>query len=212
MVIRNGYWNKYLILLKQVTITITININNNSINIRDINNLSDRGVPILKLPYQDDRGINVKKSIKMFTKKTLPDNHDVRIILTGTKFCFHFNIKDNTSKQDKHDLVSSRSVSPLGIWSGTSDSWLGEIGRRSSESVVDQAGGNAKSHILRHCLNSYHKTVSIGNFIISGVEYNNKTFKRRMLWGIICEAVPLQSSARQLYQIGAFWLILIVCL
>ena len=31
--------------------------------------------------------------------------HSVRIILTGTKLSLHFNIKDDTNKEHKHDLV-----------------------------------------------------------------------------------------------------------
>ena len=71
----------------------------------NLNRSSDKIVHTLKLPYKGDHGINLIKSIKTSTKKPLPEKHDVRIILTGTKLSSQFNIKDNTNKQHKHDLV-----------------------------------------------------------------------------------------------------------
>ena len=52
----------------------------------------------LKLPYKGDHGINLIKSIKTSTKKSLPEKHDLRIILTGTKLSSQFNIKDDINK------------------------------------------------------------------------------------------------------------------
>ena len=68
---------------------------------------------------------------------------------------------------------------------------------------MDHAGRETKSHILRHCLNSNHETVSIGNFKILNMRYNNNTYKRRIseaLFGKQCglslnmqgNSVPLQ--------------------
>ena len=70
-----------------------------------INNLSDKIVHTLKLPYKGDHGTNLIKSLEASTKKSLPENHDVRIVLTGTKLSSQFNIKVDTDKQHKHDLV-----------------------------------------------------------------------------------------------------------
>ena len=53
------------------------NKNNNDIN---VNNLSDKIVHNLMLPYQGDHDTNSKNSIKLSTKKSLPENLDVRII------------------------------------------------------------------------------------------------------------------------------------
>ena len=72
------------------------NENNNNVN---INNLSDKTVHTCKLPDQGDHNTNLIKSIKSSTKKSLPGNHDVRIIETGTKLSSQLNIKDDTSKQ-----------------------------------------------------------------------------------------------------------------
>ena len=81
------------------------NINNENHNDANLNRLSRKIVHTLKLPCKGDHSINLIKSIKASTKKSLPEKHDVRIILTGTKLSLQFNIKDDTNKQHKHDLV-----------------------------------------------------------------------------------------------------------
>ena len=62
----------------------------------------------------------------------MPEKHDVRVILTGTKLSLQFNIKDDTNKQHKHDLVCfSRCPS-----TNCTDSYIGETARRLSEHVL----------------------------------------------------------------------------
>ena len=64
------------------------NINNESHNNANITRLSDKTVHTLKLPHKGDHSIDLIKSIKTSTKKSLPEKHDVRIILTGTKLSY----------------------------------------------------------------------------------------------------------------------------
>ena len=65
----------------------------------------------------------------------MPGKHDVRIILTGTKLSYQFNIKDDTNKQHKNDLVYfSRCLYTYCI-----GSYMGETARRLSERVMDHA-------------------------------------------------------------------------
>ena len=107
-------------------------INKENHNNTNLNRLSDKIVHTLKLPYKGDNGINFMKSIKTSTKKSLPEKHDVRILLTGTKLSSQFNIKDDTNKQHKHDLVYfSRCPS-----TDCTDSYIGETARRLSEHVM----------------------------------------------------------------------------
>ena len=114
--------------------------NNNNMN---INNLSDKSVHTLKLPHKDDDGINLIRPIKTSSKKTLLEKQDVKIILTGGKSSSHFNIKNDTNKQHKHDLVYFSSC-PSATFT---DSYIGETARHLSERVVDHAGRDSKSHI-----------------------------------------------------------------
>ena len=147
------------------------NINNKNHNNTNLNRLSDKIVHTLKLPYNGDHSINLIKSIITSTKKSLPEKHDVRIILTGTKLSSQFNIKDDTNEQRKHDLVYfSRCPS-----TNCTDSYRGETARCPSERVMDHAGRDTKLHIVRHCLNSNHEAVNTGNFKILNMEYNNNT-------------------------------------
>ena len=152
------------------------NINNENHNDTNLNRLSDKILHTLKLPYKGDHGINLIKSIKTSTKKSLPDKHDVRIILTGTKLSSHFNIKYDTNKQYKHDLVYF-SRCPF---TACTDSNIGETARRLSERVTNHAGRDTKSQIVRHCLNSNHGTFNIENFKILNKGYNNNTYKRKI--------------------------------
>ena len=108
----------------------------------------------LKLLYKGDHSTNLIKSLKAPTWKSLAENDDVRIILTGN------NIKDATNKSNKHDLVYfSRCPSTT-----CTDSYTGETAPHLSERVTDQAGRDTKLHIVRHCLNSNHK----GTILIEG--------------------------------------------
>ena len=74
------------------------NISNENHNDANLNMLSDKILHILKLPYKDNHGINLTKSIKISMKKSLSNKHDVRIILIAKKLSSHRNIKDDTNK------------------------------------------------------------------------------------------------------------------
>ena len=102
------------------------NINNENHNDTNLNQLSDKVIHTLKLPYRGDHGINLITSIKVSTKKSLPEKHDARIFLTSTKLSSQFNIKDDTNTEHKHDLVCfSRCPS-----TDCNDSYIPEKARR----------------------------------------------------------------------------------
>ena len=73
------------------------------------------------------------------------------IILTGTKLNSQFNIRYDTNKQHKHDLVYLSSCS--------------------STTCIDS---------YRHCLNTYHETVNTEHFKILNMGYNNNIYRRRI--------------------------------
>ena len=130
----------------------------------------------LKLPFKCEEGTNLIKSIKTTSRKALPENHHVRIVFTGTKLSSHFNIKDETNKQHKHDLVYLSSCPS----STCNNCYIGETGRRLSERVLDHSGKDTKSHVLRHSFTAKHETVDIGHFQILNRGYSNITYKRRV--------------------------------
>ena len=65
------------------------------------------------------------------------------------------------------------------------DSYIRETARRLSERVMDHAGRDTKSHIVRHGLNSNNETVNIENFKILNTGYSNNTYKRRISEALI---------------------------
>ena len=148
---------------------------NDSNNNLDTNTVV-KTVHTLKLPFKYEEGTNLIKSIKTTSRKALPENHDVRIVLTGTKLNSHFNIKDETNKQHKHDRVYLSSCPS----STCNDCYIGEKGRRLSERVLDHSGKDTKSHFLRHSFIAIHETVDIGHFQILNRGYNNNKNKRRV--------------------------------
>ena len=113
----------------------------------NINNSSDKILHTLKLPYKGNHSTNLIKSIKASAKKSLPENHDLGIVLTGTKLSSQFNIKDDMDQQHRHDLVYfSRCPS-----TSCTDSYIGQTAHHLSEHVVDHAGRERKLRIIRHC-------------------------------------------------------------
>ena len=110
------------------------------------------------------------KSIKTLTKKSIPEKLDVRVILISTILSSQFNIKDDTNKKQKHDLVYfSRSPSTT-----CADSYIAETAMPPSERVGYHDGRVMKPHVVRHCLNSNHKTVNTEHFKILNMGYNKK--------------------------------------
>ena len=79
---------------------------------------------------------------------SLLEKDDIRIIITGTKLSSEFNIKDDTNKQHKHDLVYFSRCRSMDC----SNSYIGETVRHLSEDVMDHTGRDTKPHIVRHCL------------------------------------------------------------
>ena len=57
----------------------------------------------------------------------------------------------------------------MSVHESCTDSYIGEAARRLSERVVDHAGRDTNSHIVRHCLNSNHERVNIEHFKILNV-------------------------------------------
>ena len=95
--------------------------------IRIKDNLSDKMLHTLILLYKDYHGFNLIKAIK-------------------TKLSPQFNSKDDANKQHKHDL-DFLVGNPFTAYT---DSYIGETTRRLNERVVDHAGKDTKSHIVRN--------------------------------------------------------------
>ena len=61
-----------------------------------------------------------------------------------------------------------------------SENYLGETARKINERVLEHAGKDKKSHVLRHTLQSGQPSVSLNEFKILGKGFNNNRVKRKI--------------------------------
>ena len=131
---------------------------------------------LLMLPYKGKVGETTLKSLPSTLKSVMPVNKTCKIIHTGTKLASKFSIKDEISKKHKHDLIYKAQFPDLNC-DGT---FIGEIGRRFSERIIDHSGRNEKSHLYVHAEKTGHENVNIDNFEILSNSYKNNKFKRKL--------------------------------
>ena len=89
-----------------------------------------------------------EKLIQSLNKKNLTKNHLLRHAYRSEKLGCFFNIKDQTKlKQNNYltYLVKCREKT-------FSENYLGETATRINKRVLEHAGKNKKSHMLRHAL------------------------------------------------------------
>ena len=109
-------------------------------------------------------------------KRILPDNVKTRVTYTGQKLSTKLQIKGKTKDQHQHDFVYySKCPEPT-----CNEDCLGETGRRIIERSADHCGKDKQSHLLRHALNSNHKTVDVKDFKIIDSSCHNNRFKRKI--------------------------------
>ena len=59
----------------------------------------------LTLPYADEKGCSLLRSLEKQTKRSLTNNMRLNIIFIGTKDSSNFNVKDPLQLTEKHDVV-----------------------------------------------------------------------------------------------------------
>ena len=62
-------------------------------------------VHIMSLPYKDEKGQNIIKSLNNTLFNVLPDGHGTKIVYAGKKLGSFFSMNDETKKQHQHDLI-----------------------------------------------------------------------------------------------------------
>ena len=113
--------------------------------------------------------------MKQALRKTIPEKEIPKVIYTGTKSGTHFNIKDKTKTEHKHNLVYKVTCpNPT-----CNDSYIGKTARRLNERVKEHDGPDNKSHFHHHTTIWQHKEVSIKNFTI--ISNNQKNYKKRKI-------------------------------
>ena len=133
---------------------------------------------MLILPYKGEVGEITLKSLRNTLKSVIPANNTYKIIYTGPKLASKFNIKDKISKEHKHDLIY-KAQCPIGDLN-CDDSYIGGIGRRVSERIIDRSGRDDKSHLLEDAEKIGPENVNIDHFEILSNGYKNNKFKRKL--------------------------------
>ena len=127
------------------------------------------------LPYEGKLGETTLKSVRNTLKSVIPANNRCIIIYTGAKLAPKFSIKVKISKEHKHDLIYKAQCPYLNY----DETYIGEIGRRLSERIIDHSGRDDKSHLYEHAKKTGHENVSIGHFEILSNGYKKNKFKRK---------------------------------
>ena len=130
----------------------------------------------LILPYKGTNGQKIIKLLNNYVKRLLPQNHTAQHVYISRKLGSAFDIKDQTKLVHKHDLTYL-----VKCPSNTcSETYLGETARRLNERIMEHAGKDNKSHMLKHALQSGHPSVSPNDFRILQKGYNNNKVKRKI--------------------------------
>lgn len=149
------------------------NSDNNTANNINVENITTH---MLVLPYKGDKGEKLMKSLNKHIKQVLPENHQSRFAYKSKKLGAFFNIKDQTKLEHYNDLNYLVDC-PV---ESCSENYLGETARRINERVLEHAGKDKKSHMLRHTLQSGHPSVSLSDFKILVKGYKNNRMKRKI--------------------------------
>ena len=135
---------------------------------------------LLMLPCKGKVGKTTLKSLRNTLKSVMPANITCKIIYVGTKLASKFNIKDEIRKKHKHDLICKAQCPDLNC----DETYIGEIGRRFSERIIDHSGRDDKSHLYLHAEKTGHENVNIDHFEILSNGYKNNKFKRKLAEGL----------------------------
>ena len=144
---------------------------------------------LLMLPHKGKAGETTLKSLRNTLKSVIPVNNTCKIIYSGTKLASKFNIKDEISKKRKHDLIYKAQCPDLNC----DETYIGEIGRRFSERILDHSGRDDKSHLHVHAEKTGPENVNIDHFEILSNGYKNNKFKRKL-----AEALHIKHERRTL--------------
>ena len=128
------------------------------------------------LPYKGKVGKATLKFLQHTLKTVVPANNTCKIICTGTKLASKFHIKDKISKEHKHDLIYKAQCPDLYC----DETYIGEIGRRFSERIIDHPGRDDKSHLYEYAEKTGNENVNIDHFEILSNGFKNNKFKKNL--------------------------------
>ena len=129
---------------------------------------------VLILPYKFKVGETRLKSLRNTLKSVILANNTCKILYTITKLVSKFNTKEKISKKHKHDLIYKAQSPDLNC----DATYVGEIGRRFSERIIDNSGRDDKPHLHEHAGKTEHKNMNIDHFEIQSNDYKNNKVKK----------------------------------
>ena len=132
---------------------------------------------LLVVPYQGEKGIHIVNSMKRYTNKIQPENVKVQAAFTGKRLSSCFKTKDRTKFEHQHGIIYQVKFSS----ENCSDDYIEESARRIIESVKDNGGGDAKSHVLKHSSEKEQVEVTRKTLKLSAVILKTTNLKGRSL-------------------------------
>ena len=156
---------------------------------------------LLMLPYKGKVGETTLKSLRNTLKSVIPANNTCKIIYTGAKLALKFNIKGKISKEHKHDLICKAQCPDLNC----DETYIGEIGRRLSERIIDHSGCHLYEHLYEHAEKTGHENVNIDHFEILSNGCKNNKFRRKLAEALhIKHEIPTLNVQKQSVPLKLF--------
>ena len=128
------------------------------------------------ITVKQEKGETTLKSLRNTLESVIPAKDTCKIIYTETKLGSKFHVKYKSSKEHKHDLIYKAQCPDLNC----DETYIGEIGRRFSERIIDHSGRDDKSHLYEHAEKTGHENVNIDHFEILSNGFKNNKFKRKL--------------------------------
>ena len=169
---------KYVItqLKHEVKLKHTQNMNIRRATINETTNNEQYKLHLLVLPYAGNKGEKILKSMNKFSTRVLPCNVKTCTVYSGTKLSSKFQLKYQTKKDHKHDVVYYLKRPE----EQCTEDYTGGTGRRLIERVKDHSGKDSKSHLFKHAMETNHRTVTLHDCNIIGKGYKRSKFRRKL--------------------------------
>ena len=113
----------------------------------------------------------------------MPQSHVIQNVYKSKKLGSYFNIKDSTKLEHHHDHTYFRQCPEVNC----NETYSGETARILQERVLDHAGKDRKSNMVKHSMDTGHLPKCIKDFQILTKEINHSKFKRN-----ICHALLIK--------------------
>ena len=129
---------------------------------------------MLVIPYKGKRGQRIIKSVSKTFKKKLSQNHVTQNVYKSKKLGSYFTIKDSTKLEHQNDLTYFTQCPGVNC----NETYLRETARRLQEKVLEHAGKDRKSDMVKHSMDIGHPPVCVIDFQILTKGFSHCKFKR----------------------------------